>query len=77
MDTAFCSVGWIRLVEKGFPCLIFYFDSGFTMNLQGWALFIISFSPALAFVVVLLRIYSKVTNRQFGWDDGLIIVAMV
>jgi hypothetical protein len=43
---------------------------GFAMNLQGWALFIIVFSPTLAFVIVLLRIYSKVTNRLFGWDDG-------
>jgi hypothetical protein len=64
--------------RKGFfPCLTFESVDGFAMNLQGWALFIIVFSPALALVIVLLRIYSKVTNRLFGWDDGLIIVTMV
>jgi hypothetical protein len=48
-----------------------------TSGLQELALFITVFFPALALIIVCLRTYSRTTTGQFGWDDGLIIVAMV
>ncbi|KUJ18746.1 uncharacterized protein LY89DRAFT_504150 [Mollisia scopiformis] len=47
-----------------------------TSPLQEFALFIVVFFPLLALVVVCLRTYSRISTGQFGWDDGLIIVAM-
>jgi hypothetical protein len=46
-----------------------------TSGLQNFALFLTVFSPALALVVVGFRTYGRVSS--FGWDDGLILVAMV
>jgi hypothetical protein len=48
-----------------------------TSGLQNLALFITIFSPALALVVVGFRTYGRVSSKLFGWDDGLILVAMV
>ncbi|XXG97465.1 hypothetical protein Hte_003767 [Hypoxylon texense] len=33
--------------------------------------------PALALIVVILRTYIRIDTKGFGWDDGLIIGAMV
>lgn len=48
-----------------------------TSPLQEFGLFIVVFFPALAVLIVCLRTYSRTVTGQFGWDDGLIIVAMV
>ncbi|OTB06058.1 hypothetical protein M426DRAFT_72415 [Hypoxylon sp. CI-4A] len=45
-------------------------------QLQHGGFFILFFFPAIAFIVVVLRIYGRVRSRQFGWDDGLVCVAM-
>ncbi|OHE96405.1 CFEM domain-containing protein [Colletotrichum orchidophilum] len=45
-------------------------------SLQHVGFFILFFFPAIALVVVGLRVYSRVTTKQFGWDDGLICFAM-
>ncbi|KAI1649672.1 hypothetical protein F4815DRAFT_499428 [Daldinia loculata] len=45
--------------------------------LQHGGLFILFFFPAIAFIVVALRVYGRVRSRQFGWDDGLACVAMM
>ncbi|OAA67983.1 hypothetical protein SPI_00178 [Niveomyces insectorum RCEF 264] len=47
-----------------------------TSGLQKFGFAIIFFFPALALVVVGLRTYSRVTTKQFGIDDALIILAM-
>lgn len=44
--------------------------------LQIFALFIIFFFPAVALVVVLIRVAGRLATAQFGWDDWLISVAM-
>ncbi|KAI1661266.1 hypothetical protein F4813DRAFT_385800 [Daldinia decipiens] len=44
---------------------------------QHGGLFILFFSPAIALIVVVLRVYGRVRSRQFGWDDGLACVAML
>ncbi|KAB8291645.1 hypothetical protein EYC80_006445 [Monilinia laxa] len=46
-------------------------------SLQSFALFIVAFFPALAFFLVCLRTWSRYGSNQFGWDDGLIVVAMI
>jgi hypothetical protein len=46
-----------------------------TSSLQVFGLFIVVFFTTNALVVVALRIYSRARIGQFGWDDGLIIVA--
>ncbi|KAI5864004.1 hypothetical protein GGS23DRAFT_478008 [Durotheca rogersii] len=33
--------------------------------------------PALALIVVLLRVYIRIDTKSFGWDDGLIVASMV
>ncbi|KAI1780731.1 hypothetical protein F4818DRAFT_396618 [Hypoxylon cercidicola] len=33
--------------------------------------------PALAFIVVVLRSYIRIDTKTFGWDDSLIVAAMV
>ncbi|KAE9367059.1 hypothetical protein N431DRAFT_487492 [Stipitochalara longipes BDJ] len=43
---------------------------------QQGALFLTFFMPAVALVVVCLRIYNRVTSKSFGMDDSLIIAAM-
>ncbi|KAK7959246.1 uncharacterized protein PG986_004100 [Apiospora aurea] len=48
-----------------------------TTSLQQIGFFIIFFFPALALVVVSLRVYSRCSARTFGWDDGFIVAAMV
>lgn len=48
-----------------------------TSPLQQAAIFMCFFFPAVAFVIVTLRIYNRIISRSFGWDDGLIISAMV
>ncbi|KAI6093179.1 hypothetical protein F4821DRAFT_253157 [Hypoxylon rubiginosum] len=45
--------------------------------LQQGGLFILFFFPAIALVVVGLRVYGRVRSRQFGWDDALTCLAMV
>ncbi|KAF6808352.1 hypothetical protein CSOJ01_07579 [Colletotrichum sojae] len=45
-------------------------------SLQHIGFFILFFFPILALIVVALRIYSRVSTKQFGWDDGLICFAM-
>ncbi|TEA22395.1 hypothetical protein C8034_v004897 [Colletotrichum sidae] len=45
-------------------------------SLQHIGFFILFFFPALAVIVVGLRVYSRVSTKQFGWDDGLICFAM-
>ncbi|KAF4849039.1 hypothetical protein CGCSCA4_v004601 [Colletotrichum siamense] len=45
-------------------------------GLQQIGFFILFFFPALALIVVGLRVYSRVSTKQFGWDDGLICFAM-
>ncbi|EFQ27998.1 CFEM domain-containing protein [Colletotrichum graminicola] len=44
--------------------------------LQHTGFFILFFFPAVALIVVALRVYSRVSTKQFGWDDGLICFAM-
>lgn len=44
--------------------------------LQIFALFIIFFFPAIALVVVLVRVAGRLASVQFGWDDWLISIAM-
>ena len=46
-------------------------------GLQNFALFITVFFPVLALVIVGFRTYGRVRAHLFGWDDGLILVAMV
>ncbi|GKT49215.1 uncharacterized protein ColSpa_09396 [Colletotrichum spaethianum] len=50
-------------------------------SLQHVGFFVLFFFPALALIVVALRVYSRVSTKQFGWgvpiDDGLICFAMV
>jgi len=48
-----------------------------TSGLQNLALFITVFFPVLALVIVGFRTYGRVSAHLFGWDDGLILVAMV
>ncbi|KAF6836250.1 hypothetical protein CPLU01_03748 [Colletotrichum plurivorum] len=45
-------------------------------SLQHIGFFILFFFPTLALIVVALRVYSRVSTKQFGWDDGLICFAM-
>ncbi|KAK2043279.1 CFEM domain-containing protein [Colletotrichum somersetense] len=45
-------------------------------SLQQTGFFILFFFPVIAFLVVALRVYSRVSMKQFGWDDGLICFAM-
>ncbi|KAK1990362.1 CFEM domain-containing protein [Colletotrichum falcatum] len=45
-------------------------------SLQHAGFFILFFFPIVALVIVALRVYSRVTTKQFGWDDALICVAM-
>ncbi|KAF9881241.1 CFEM domain-containing protein [Colletotrichum karsti] len=46
-------------------------------SLQHIGFFILFFFPAVALIIVALRVYSRVSTNQFGWDDGLICFAMV
>lgn len=48
-----------------------------TSGLQKFGFAIIIFFPILAFIVVCLRVYSRVSTKQFGIDDALIVVALV
>ncbi|KAK8029700.1 hypothetical protein PG993_010991 [Apiospora rasikravindrae] len=48
-----------------------------TTTLQQIGFFIIFFFPALALLVVSLRVYSRFSARTFGWDDGFIVAAMI
>lgn len=48
-----------------------------TSPLQQFGFAIITFFPVLAFIIVCLRVYSRVSTKQFGIDDALIIVAMI
>ncbi|PVH78373.1 hypothetical protein DL98DRAFT_397420, partial [Cadophora sp. DSE1049] len=48
-----------------------------TSSLQQAGFAILFLFPTLALIVVCLRIYSRQKMKQFGWDDGLIVVAMV
>lgn len=48
-----------------------------TSPLQQFGFAIIVFFPVLAFIIVVLRVYSRVSTKQFGVDDALIIGAMV
>ncbi|KAK6219767.1 CFEM domain-containing protein [Colletotrichum tabaci] len=45
-------------------------------HLQHIGFFVLFFFPAIALIVVALRVYSRVSTKQFGWDDGLICFAM-
>ncbi|KAI5867230.1 hypothetical protein GGS23DRAFT_166830 [Durotheca rogersii] len=44
--------------------------------LQQGGIFILFFFPAIALVVIFLRVYGRVRSRQFGWDDALACLAM-
>ncbi|KAI2622128.1 hypothetical protein GGS26DRAFT_567842 [Hypomontagnella submonticulosa] len=44
--------------------------------LQNGGFFILFFFPAIALIVVILRVYGRVRSRQFGWDDALACMAM-
>ncbi|KIH94417.1 hypothetical protein SPBR_05900 [Sporothrix brasiliensis 5110] len=48
-----------------------------TSPLQQFGFAIIVFFPVLAFIIVMLRVYSRVSTKQFGIDDTLIIIAMI
>ncbi|CAK7197634.1 hypothetical protein SEUCBS139899_000282 [Sporothrix eucalyptigena] len=48
-----------------------------TSSLQQFGFAIILFFPILAFIIVVLRVYSRVSTKQFGIDDALIILAML
>ena len=48
-----------------------------TSPLQQFGFAIILFFPLLAFIIVVLRVYSRISNKQFGIDDALIILTMV
>lgn len=48
-----------------------------TSPLQQFGFAIIVFFPVLAFIIVCLRVYSRISTKQFGIDDALIIIAMV
>ncbi len=48
-----------------------------TSGLQQFGFAIILFFPLLALVVVALRVASRLSARQFGLDDAVIVVAMV
>ncbi|KAK1594908.1 CFEM domain-containing protein [Colletotrichum navitas] len=43
--------------------------------LQHIGFFILFFFPVVAVIVVALRVYSRISSKQFGWDDGLICLA--
>jgi len=43
---------------------------------QQLALFLIFFFTALAFVIFVLRVVSRLKTRQWGWDDYAITAAM-
>jgi hypothetical protein len=53
------------------------FTEYMTSPRQQGALFMVFFFPALALITVCLRIYNRLSSKSFGWDDGLIIAAMV
>lgn len=53
------------------------FTEYMTSSRQQGTLFMVFFFPALALVTVTLRIYNRMTSKNFGWDDSLIIAAMV
>jgi hypothetical protein len=46
-------------------------------NRQTEVLSIIGVFTALAFIFVLVRVYSRYLGRNFGWDDYLILGGMV
>lgn len=46
-------------------------------GLQQAGFFILFFFPSVALLVVALRLWSRLSNKQFGWDDALISAAMV
>lgn len=48
-----------------------------TSPLQQFGFAIILFFPLLAFIIVSLRVYSRLKTKQFGVDDALIVVAMI
>jgi len=48
-----------------------------TTSLQQAGFFVVFFFPALALIVVSLRVYNRISARTFGWDDGFIVAAMV
>lgn len=48
-----------------------------TTSLQQLGLFIVIFFPVLSSLIVSLRIYGRVTTKNFGWDDTFIIAAVV
>ncbi|UQC82683.1 CFEM domain-containing protein [Colletotrichum lupini] len=45
-------------------------------SLQHTGFVVLFFFPTIALLVVGLRVYSRVSTKQFGWDDGLICFAM-
>ncbi|KAH9211450.1 hypothetical protein DL95DRAFT_464881 [Leptodontidium sp. 2 PMI_412] len=47
-----------------------------TSSLQQAGFAILFMFPAIAMLVVALRVYSRQKMKQFGWDDGLIVLAM-
>ncbi|KAG4443305.1 hypothetical protein IFR05_001249 [Cadophora sp. M221] len=47
-----------------------------TSSLQQAGFAILFMFPAIALLVVALRVYSRQKMKQFGWDDGLIVLAM-
>ncbi|KAI1842227.1 hypothetical protein JX265_001413 [Neoarthrinium moseri] len=46
-------------------------------ELQHAGFFILFFFPALALIVVMMRMYSRTRTKQIGWDDALICMAML
>ncbi|CAK7214064.1 hypothetical protein SEUCBS140593_002052 [Sporothrix eucalyptigena] len=48
-----------------------------TSPLQKFGFAIILFFPLVAFIVVALRVVSRLKTKQFGVDDSLIVVAMI
>ncbi|EFX04475.1 hypothetical protein CMQ_1403 [Grosmannia clavigera kw1407] len=52
-------------------------DSHPSSPLQRFGLSIVLFFPLLAVLVVGLRVYSRLQTKQFGLDDGIIILAAV
>lgn len=47
-----------------------------TSSLQQFGFAVTIFFPILAFIIICLRVYSRVNTKQFGIDDAIIILAM-
>lgn len=48
-----------------------------TTGFQQFGFAIVLFFPLLAFITCCLRVYGRISAKQFGLDDLLVVVAMV